>query len=143
MAALAASRLGARPRRTSSRSSRTRVATAALQRLKALELGQDRGVDRLEGVRVGGQVGPIQPGQGGLDLRRRVGGGLLLWQRSSRLGHDTSCDGDDAASIGPPARWVPEVAGRGTGGSGAGGSGAGGSGAGGSGAGGSGAGGSG
>src|SRR6266545_4796930 len=69
MAALAASRLGARPRRTSSRSSRTRVTTGdRLQRLEALELGQDGGVDRLEGVRVRGRVGLVQAGEDGLDL---------------------------------------------------------------------------
>jgi hypothetical protein len=78
MAAPAASRLGASPRRTSSRSSRTRVATGPLQRLKTLKLGQDGLVDRLKGVGVGGEVGLVKPGEGRLDRHRGVGGTRVL-----------------------------------------------------------------
>src|SRR4029453_13049847 len=103
-AAPAASRLGARPRRTSSPSSRTRVATGALQRLETPELGEDGRVDRLEDVRMLGRVTLVQPGQGGLDLARRVGDTLVLRQRPIRPAHDTSRARNNTASIGGPGR---------------------------------------
>src|SRR4029453_6385241 len=98
-----------------------------LQRLEALKLGQDGVVDRLEGVRVGGQVGLVQPGQGRLNLDHRVGGAFVLPQRIAWPAHDTSCNGDNAGSIGgrvmrgrgvEGAAWGGGGSGRGAGGAG-------------------------
>src|SRR4029453_19027250 len=71
-----------------------------LQRLEALKVGKDGVVARLEGVRVGGQVGLVQPGQGRLNLDHRVGGAFVLPQRIACPAPDASCNGDNAASIG-------------------------------------------
>src|SRR4029453_2109003 len=104
MAAPATSRLGARPRPTSSRSSRTRGAPGPLHRREPPELDEDARVDRLEDVRMLGRVTLVQPGQGGLDLARRVGDTLVLRQRPIRPSHDPSRDGSNPASIGGPER---------------------------------------
>src|SRR4029453_10256689 len=60
---VAASRLGASPRRTSSRSTRTLAAIGGPQPLEAAELVEDGGTEPLEHLRVRGQLLAVELGQ--------------------------------------------------------------------------------